>query len=344
MCVNPYIARRKDGTPVPVPCGKCLDCRKQYQNEWIFRLTQEAKRSICPCFVTLTYNDENLPLECDELTGELVSVVVKRHVQLFLKRLRKNGGQMLSGMRYFAVGEYGAKYNRAHYHLIIIAPNLYRSNDLDKLVCQSWQLGFSKTRFATLKQFKYVCKYMNKLDDRFHLEKPFRLYSRSIGLNFLTQKMVDYYLSTFDRTCISGSYTIGLPRYYKRKLDEASEAVYTLNRAGLKYSDLLDDIQPVPGTKYYYMKDFTENFDWYYREACHYVKRTIDGYEFEMQMKRPTRQEVWRHYVHTHKHLEDLIYDDYRKLRAVKIRNKLIGYQSCSYKLPDEFILNEAFS
>lgn len=340
MCVNPYIAKRKDGTPVPVPCGKCLDCRKQYQNEWIFRLTQEAKRSVCPCFVTLTYNNENLPVGVDECTGELLSYVCKRDVQLFLKRLRKNGGKLMEKMRYFAVSEYGSKYNRAHYHLIIIAPNLTSAADLDKLVVKSWDLGFSKTRFATHKQFKYVCKYMNKIDERFHLVKPFRLYSRSIGLNFLTQKMVDYYLSTFDRTCLSGSCRIGLPRYYKKKLDEASNSVYGLKKSGLKYSDLLEQVQSLPGSKYYYLKDFTENFSWYFYKGIEYMaKEHIDaGRLTDNQL----RQWAWYAYRKTHKVIEDLIYDDYRKLKSCQIRNRLIGDQSCTFDLPYDVILREA--
>lgn len=344
MCVNPYIAKRKDGTPVVVPCGHCLDCRKQYQTEWIFRLSQEAKRSVCPCFITLTYNNDHLPTMVDEITGEIKSVVSKRDWQLFAKRLRKIGGVHLEGMRYFAIGEYGSKYNRSHMHAIIIAPGITSASQLDKYVKKAWTDGFSRTQFATYNQFHYVCKYLNKIDEREHLVPPFRLYSRSIGLNFLTQKMVDYYLSTFDHTCISGTARIGLPRYYKRKLDELSYNVIGFKEAGLNYSAMLEDVKPVEGTKYYYLDYFTKHFGEIYEQACVHLL-SVDPENslnvFETLCVRPTRQQVWRHYVNTTKAVRDMILEDSRLLSECKIRNKLIGAEPCDFHLSSDVILKE---
>lgn len=60
------------------------------------------------CFVTLTYDDFNLP------PGGSLRY---RDVQLFLKRLRKAfGGKQI---RFFCCGEYGESTRRAHYHLIL---------------------------------------------------------------------------------------------------------------------------------------------------------------------------------------------------------------------------------
>jgi len=58
-------------------------------------------------FITLTYSDENLPAK---------SSLKKKHLQLFLKKLRK---RLKSKIRYFAVGEYGDRKGRPHYHLIL---------------------------------------------------------------------------------------------------------------------------------------------------------------------------------------------------------------------------------
>lgn len=339
MCVSPYIAKTSAGDPIPVPCGKCLDCRKQYQNEWIFRLRQEAKRTLFPCFITLTYNDEHLPMECDVETGEMLSVVRKRDFQLFMKRLRKNGGDFLHGCRYYAIGEYGSKFNRAHMHAILIAPAIDCVDRMRKLVEKSWcdrdgnSLGFSSTKFANDNSYHYVCKYMNKLDKRFHLAPPFRLFSRSIGLNFLTDRIVDYYLTTFDRTCINGRARIGLPRYYKRKLDILSQGRESFKRSGLCYSDLLEDVTPVEGTKYFYLKDFTTHYWDYYNAACAYVIHSVDGVEFVECISTPTRQQVWQHYVNTHKAVKDMILEDARLLSECQIRNKLIGRVSVSYNV-----------
>lgn len=59
-------------------------------------------------FLTLTYDPMFLP------TG---GTLVKSHVQLFMKRLRKH--LQPKKIRFFAVGEYGDKGDRPHYHLII---------------------------------------------------------------------------------------------------------------------------------------------------------------------------------------------------------------------------------
>ena len=58
------------------------------------------------CFLTLTYDDAHLPEH-----GQLV----KRDLQLFFKRLRKNVGPF----RYVACGEYGELKRRPHFHVAL---------------------------------------------------------------------------------------------------------------------------------------------------------------------------------------------------------------------------------
>lgn len=79
------------------PCGKCVECKEQYSTEWAFRCMLEASKHEQNCFITLTYNDANLPKEG----------VCKRSAQLFMKRLRKSIEPLK--VRYFLCGEYGAK-------------------------------------------------------------------------------------------------------------------------------------------------------------------------------------------------------------------------------------------
>lgn len=59
-------------------------------------------------FVTLTYADEFLPSDMS---------VHPRHLQLFLKRLRKRFGE--GRIRFYGVGEYGDQTQRPHYHLAL---------------------------------------------------------------------------------------------------------------------------------------------------------------------------------------------------------------------------------
>lgn len=329
MCVSPYIAETKDGRKLPVPCGKCIECRRDYQTEWSFRLSQEMKRCKIPVFITLTYNNEHLPL--GDVDGEPQSVLVKSDLQKFFKRMRKNGGELTKNSRYFAIGEYGAKHNRAHYHIVWMSPNVRRVCEIDKLVEKCWcdsfgeSIGYSYSKFCTDKQVHYVSKYMNKLDERPHLVKPFRLYSRSIGLNYLTQQVINYYLTSFDRTCLNGRCRIGLPRYYRRKLDALSEENYYLKKAGLKYTDLLEEVRVSPDSHYYYFKYFTEHFD----EIQRNVQKDIAHRSrmFGYQYYQPTRQEVWKVFADGNELLRNMLIESDRKIKQCQIRNRLTGLQ-----------------
>ena len=44
-----------------VPCGKCMACRVKRTMEWSVRILDEASYYKANTFLTLTYNDENLP-------------------------------------------------------------------------------------------------------------------------------------------------------------------------------------------------------------------------------------------------------------------------------------------
>ena len=252
----------------------------------------------------------------------------------------------MKGCRYYAVGEYGSRFNRCHYHLVIIAPAIAAASQLKPLVDKSWcdangvSLGFTRVTYASHKQFQYVTKYMNKIDERKHLVPPFRLMSRSIGLNFLSQKMIDYYLSTFDRTCLNGKFRMGLPRYYKKKLDEASQAVYGLKKAGLTYTDLLEDIKPVEGTKYWFLKDFTLHYNKYFWLGVQDL--ALHHADVLHMSENQLRQCAWYAYRSAHKQLQDLILNDNRLLKDCQIRNKLLGREPVAYSLPASVVLTEA--
>lgn len=90
----------------PIKCGQCMECRLAYSREWAIRITHESAMHDRNCFLTLTYDDVHLPR-----FGQLV----KRDLQLFFKRLRKNVGPF----RYVACGEYGELRRRPHFHAAI---------------------------------------------------------------------------------------------------------------------------------------------------------------------------------------------------------------------------------
>lgn len=92
-------------------CGHCELCRAKKSNEYSFRASCETYTyPDNPLFVTLTYSPKYLPSDGLELS----------HLQNFFKRLRfrlKEYGYP-TDFRYLAVGEYGGKFGRPHYHII----------------------------------------------------------------------------------------------------------------------------------------------------------------------------------------------------------------------------------
>lgn len=89
-----------------IPCGKCVGCVQRKASDWGVRCTHECLSHAQNAFLTLTYSDANLPSD---------GRVQKAHIQKFIKGLRNQGHKI----RYFAVGEYGEKTHRPHYHLLV---------------------------------------------------------------------------------------------------------------------------------------------------------------------------------------------------------------------------------
>lgn len=65
MCLYPrniWVSKNNGSRKyVTVTCGKCIECVKRYQNDWMLRLTEEYKDWSAVYFATITYNDDNIP-------------------------------------------------------------------------------------------------------------------------------------------------------------------------------------------------------------------------------------------------------------------------------------------
>lgn len=224
MCVSPRWVRVRPadgkGYMQQVKCGKCLECVKLYSIEWSFRIMDECSLYKENCFLTLTYNDEHLPV------GGSVS---RREVQLFVKLLRKRLSPLK--VRFFACGEYGKKLGRPHYHFIIFGwypedayffmydgeTELFRSPLLEEV----WKKGFSSVCKVTPRTALYVAKYMNKYAyDHFGGKEtgkapPFVQMSNRPGIGYDCVYNVDL---VSDRTYRDGR-SCKIPRYYLKVME-----------------------------------------------------------------------------------------------------------------------------
>jgi hypothetical protein len=159
---------------IDLACGQCIGCRIDNSKQWALRCVHEASLYDDNCFITLTYDDDNI-----NQWGSLV----KKDFQNFMKRLRKryigtyrknsNGiVEKISRIRYFHCGEYGEKLTRPHHHAILFnfcfrdlefqkhdkGHNYYVSEELS----QVWNKGIHVIGDVSMYSAAYIAKYCTK--------------------------------------------------------------------------------------------------------------------------------------------------------------------------------------
>ncbi|QXP08592.1 MAG: replication initiator protein [Arizlama microvirus] len=203
---------------------------------WAVRCYAESKCHAFNSFITLTYNEDNLPMH-----GSLKY----KDFQRFMYRLRKKFGPV----RFFMCGEYGENFDRPHYHALLFGLHfsdrvpanglcskdvVYRSESLEKL----WPFGFSsigEVNFATARYCATYCvkkvtgplaeDHYKRVDTRtgeiVSVVPEFAHMSLrpGIGFNWLEQYWRDLYLRGYDAVIINGRKT-RIPRYFDKKMDD----------------------------------------------------------------------------------------------------------------------------
>jgi hypothetical protein len=140
-------------------------------------------------FITLTYADEALP---DDMS------VHKEVLRNYIKRTRKNTGVKF---KYYAVGEYGEKQGRPHYHLITLGLSIkngdFRFSKWDPIQkinlywSKSWKNGYVHVGTVSPHSIRYVTDYVKtkltgqRAKDLYgQRESPFNLVSQGIGRRY----------------------------------------------------------------------------------------------------------------------------------------------------------------
>lgn len=207
-------------------CGNCINCRINKTSEWTVRLLFELDKWETASFVTLTYNDENLPSDFGLHPEEL---------KAFHESLRYHLRDYDRKFKYYSVGEYGDKNFRPHYHCILFGlnPDPYDKNNIDRqLIADSWKKcddfmwrwkpKHNAIDYVTREDINYVTGYVQKklngdlaIQEYGDLQRPFARSSTKLGL--------DYALKNADRISQTGYISlngqkIGIPRYFREKL------------------------------------------------------------------------------------------------------------------------------
>lgn len=195
-CADGFTTNRARGwvdRPQTISCGQCRGCRLERSRQWAVRMMHEAETSKASCFITLTYDQENLPVDHS---------LDKTHFQNFMKKLRKEEQRAAKKLkipppkvRYFHCGEYGEKNMRPHYHAALFGVDfradgvrifnkgqnkLYSSARLDRL----WGKGTTSVGSLTFESSAYVARYIMKKVTGAQADDHYRWHSAEHGVAF----------------------------------------------------------------------------------------------------------------------------------------------------------------
>lgn len=282
---------------IPIPCGKCIECRLNKSRVWADRMMAEAAYHKDNVFLTLTYDNDHLPVPLTRFTesGDLevspVHPLVKSDLQKFMKRLRKKFSDQK--IRYYACGEYGDKSMRPHYHLILFglalddAKLLYKTDDgisyyTSQSISDVWSFGMHVASAVTWNSCAYVSRYVMKklvhgyddLPEKLNYPKEFSVMSRKpgIGRQFYDDHYVE--ISLFNGAYLptdEGSRLIRSNKYYDSVFELIDEDLFSLLKEERKVkSTLREDLMNELTDKNYnarlldrklYLESRTKNFD-----------------------------------------------------------------------------------
>lgn len=241
-CYYPSGQYKVDGELVPRPCGRCIGCRLEYSRQWAVRCAHEAHMHEKNCFLTLTYNNQNLPSD---------ESINKQEFKKFIKDLRRF--VYPEKLRYYGCGEYGDRFDRPHYHLCIFGFEFedkeviegWRNRKKNRFSTKSimpiyqspglssvWKKGFCSIGEVTMESAGYVARYVTKkvtgnlADDHYQeKEAEFALMSRmpGIGKPWIEKYFNDVYPK--DYFTLNGV-KMRPPRYYDEYLKKVDFDLY----------------------------------------------------------------------------------------------------------------------
>lgn len=260
QCLNPINIRNPDreiGGTLTVPCGRCLACLSRRRAEWRVRMEIETMHSTSAYFITLTYDENNVPrntyrfgsnidsFEIDSAPADTfiysVRSVRKTDVQKFFKRFRKFVSTLeaendtpledRAKLRYFLVAEYGKNTLRPHYHFILW--NFpFGKGVLERALSEAWPFGIFHIGGVDPESINYCAKYCLTKGDEPYLSDPvFCLMSRRPGIGSQYIERVEYFgkhINRPDRCFVRDrtGHPVAMPRYYRLKIFDEDERKY----------------------------------------------------------------------------------------------------------------------
>ena len=233
MCLYPKLIKNKKYLPnkknnwnppkcedyrvlyITAACGKCLECRKQKQREWLVRMSEELRSNPNAYFMTLTFSDEGYNEVKKTCNSEEDNDIATRAIRLMLERIRK---KTKKSVKHWFITELGHdNTERLHLHGIVWGIGT------DKLVENSWKYGITFTgTYVNEKTIQYITKYITKIDED---HKDFQgkvLCSSGIGANYVNRADAAKHIykkgNTIETYRLRNGAKINLPVYYRNKI------------------------------------------------------------------------------------------------------------------------------
>lgn len=212
-----------------VPCGQCVGCRLNRSAQWALRMEHEASLHDANVFLSLTYDDDNVPRDMS---------LDKKHFQDFMKRFRDYYNY--PPIKFYHCGEYGGQTARPHYHACIFnfdfpdkvlwkeykVPGsddpirLYTSESLSL----RWGKGFCTIGDVTWESAAYCARYVvDKItgpvaDVHYRGRLPeYSTQSKGIGRGWFERYQGDLWPHDF---AVSRGHQVKVPRYYDKLLEQ----------------------------------------------------------------------------------------------------------------------------
>lgn len=233
MCLYPkliknrrYVPNKKNGGVPPqcpderllyvtAACGKCMECRKQNQRQWLVRMSEELRQEPNAYFITLTIDDESYSNISNTYNITDNNEIATKAIRLCLERIRK---QTKKSIKHWFITELGHENTeRLHLHGIVWGIGS------DKLITDKWKYGITFTgNFVSEKTIQYITKYMTKIDEQ-HKEFTGKvLCSQGIGRGYTDRADANKHKykkgETIETYRLRNGAKINLPIYYRNQI------------------------------------------------------------------------------------------------------------------------------
>lgn len=314
---NKKIKFTKDDTreEITIPCGHCLGCKLDKSSEWATRVYCESKLHKENCFITLTYNTPNLPINENGL-----STLKKKNITDFIKRLRYYLYEQKIEIKYFGCGEYGNTGGRPHAHIAILG---WQPKDLEKykpnkhgqmafkskFIQNLWGKGFCVIEDLTYESACYIARYVQK---KAGVRASKTIYTGEIE----EQERIDErngkkFIYTINKrakkkTLVEPEYLIMSQGIAKKYWEQNKEKIKRNNGILIKLKDKTI-IKPIP--RYFKKIWEAENWEECYRHKLKIQKNfentkkdILNKISLNGECKELTNEQKWKYYIKTQQH------------------------------------------